>query len=54
MVCFPGRVPAGAARLAGRTGICVLVGVGISRLGTSEAIAIGAYAFALRHLDLKK
>ena len=27
------------------------VGVGISRLGTSEAIAIGAYAFALRHLD---
>lgn len=27
------------------------VGVGISRLGTSEAIAIGAYAFALRELD---
>ena len=27
------------------------VGVGISRLGTSEAIAIGAYAFALRKLD---
>ena len=26
------------------------VGVGISRLGTSEAIAIGAYAFALRKL----
>lgn len=30
------------------------IGVGISRLGTSEAIAIGAYAFALRKLDLKK
>ncbi len=28
-------------------------GVGLSRLGTSEAIAIGAYAFALRQLDLK-
>ena len=27
------------------------VGVGISRLGTSEAVAIGAYAFALRKLD---
>ena len=27
------------------------VGIGISRLGTSQAIAIGAYAFALRHLD---
>jgi glucokinase len=27
------------------------IGVGISRLGTSHAIAIGAYAFALRHLD---
>src|ERR1035437_2851755 len=27
------------------------VGVGISRLGTSEAIAMGAYAFALHHLD---
>lgn len=27
------------------------VGVGISRLGTSQAIAIGAYAFALRQLD---
>ena len=26
-------------------------GVGLSRLGTSEAIAIGAYAFALRQLD---
>lgn len=26
-------------------------GVGISRLGTSEATAIGAYAFALNHLD---
>jgi glucokinase len=28
-------------------------GVGISRLGTSEATAIGAYAFALRQLDRK-
>ena len=27
------------------------LGVGISRLGTSEAVAIGAYAFALRALD---
>jgi glucokinase len=27
------------------------VGVGISRLGTSEAIAIGAYAYALNELD---
>jgi glucokinase len=27
------------------------VGIGISRLGTSQAIAIGAYAFALRRLD---
>ncbi|OAM87902.1 ROK family protein [Termitidicoccus mucosus] len=27
------------------------VGVGISRLGTSEAVAVGAYAFALRKLD---
>jgi glucokinase len=26
------------------------VGIGMSRLGTSEAIAIGAYAFALKHL----
>lgn len=30
------------------------IGVGISRLGTSQAIAIGAYAFALRHLDLRQ
>jgi glucokinase len=30
------------------------IGVGISRLGTSEAIAIGAYAFALRKLDEKR
>jgi glucokinase len=30
------------------------VGIGISRLGTSQAIAIGAYAFALRRLDEKK
>lgn len=27
------------------------LGVGMSRLGTSEAVAIGAYAFALRELD---
>ena len=27
------------------------IGVGISRLGTSEAVAIGAYAFALQELD---
>jgi glucokinase len=27
------------------------IGVGLSRLGTSEAVAIGAYAFALRTLD---
>lgn len=27
------------------------IGVGISRLGTSEAVAIGAYAFALKKLD---
>jgi glucokinase len=27
------------------------VGVGITRLGTSEAIAMGAYAFALHELD---
>jgi glucokinase len=26
-------------------------GVGMSRLGTSEAVGIGAYAFALRKLD---
>jgi glucokinase len=30
------------------------VGVGISRLGTSEATAIGAYAFALSALDKKR
>jgi glucokinase len=29
------------------------IGIGVSRLGTSEAIAIGAYAFALRHLGAK-
>ncbi len=29
------------------------IGVGISRLGTTEAVAIGAYAFALRKLDCK-
>ena len=30
------------------------VGIGISRLGTSNAIAIGAYAYALRRLDEEK
>jgi glucokinase len=29
------------------------VGVGISRLGTTEAVAMGAYAFALHKLDLR-
>ena len=29
------------------------IGVGISKLGTSEAVAIGAYAFALHALDKK-
>ncbi len=29
------------------------IGVGISRLGTSQAVAIGAYAFALNSLDKK-
>jgi glucokinase len=29
------------------------VGVGLSRLGTSEAVAIGAHVFALRKLDAK-
>ena len=29
------------------------LGVGMSRLGTSEAVAVGAYAFALRKLDRK-
>ena len=27
------------------------LGVGISRLGTSEAVALGAYAFALQQLE---
>jgi glucokinase len=30
------------------------IGVGVSRLGTSTAVAIGAYAFALRRLDSTK
>jgi glucokinase len=30
------------------------MGVGLSRLGTSEAVAMGAYAFALQMLDRKK
>jgi glucokinase len=29
------------------------IGVGISRLGTTEAVAIGAYAFALHKLERK-
>jgi glucokinase len=29
------------------------IGVGLSRLGTSEAVAIGAYVFALQELDLR-
>jgi glucokinase len=29
------------------------IGVGISRLGTSEAVAVGAYAFALHKLDFE-
>jgi len=29
------------------------IGVGVSRLGTSEAVAIGACAFALRKLERK-
>jgi glucokinase len=27
------------------------IGVGMSRLGTSEAIAVGAYAFALQRIS---
>jgi glucokinase len=27
------------------------IGVGLSRIGTSQAVSIGAYAFALRKLD---
>jgi glucokinase len=30
------------------------LGVGLSRLGTSQAVAIGAYAFALRELDQRR
>jgi glucokinase len=30
---------------------CQRIGIGISRLGTSEAVAIGAYAYALNKLD---
>jgi glucokinase len=29
------------------------LGIGMSRLGTSEAVAVGAYAFALQKLDQK-
>ncbi|GAF75645.1 unnamed protein product, partial [marine sediment metagenome] len=30
------------------------LGVGMSRLGTSEAVAIGAYSFALHALDQRR
>ena len=45
-----------AVRISGSTRIAVhdslpRIGVGITRLGTSQAIAVGAYAFALRKLD---
>ena len=30
------------------------IGVGVSKLGTSRAVAIGAYAFALEQLDGKR
>ena len=30
------------------------IGVGLSRLGTSQAVAIGAYAFALTALDTSR
>ena len=30
------------------------VGIGISRLGTTEAVSIGAYAFALNQLDVQQ
>jgi glucokinase len=29
------------------------LGVGMSRLGTSQAVAVGAWAYALQHLDAK-
>ncbi len=29
------------------------IGVGLSRLGTSQAVAVGAYSFALAELDRK-
>jgi glucokinase len=41
----------GSSRIA-RYNASPRIGVGLSRLGTSEAVAIGAYAFALRKLDL--
>lgn len=40
----------GSARTANYDGF-PRIGVGLSRLGTSAAVAIGAYAFALRKLD---
>lgn len=43
------RVP-GSCRIV-RYDPLVRVGVGISRLGTSEAVNVGAYVFALRELD---
>jgi glucokinase len=30
------------------------IGIGISRLGTSKAVAIGAFAYALQKLDKMK
>jgi len=42
-------VPGGVRRIA--YDAAQRVGVGVSRLGTSEAIAVGAYAFALGRLD---
>ncbi|HZU85370.1 MAG TPA: ROK family protein [Polyangiaceae bacterium] len=42
-------VPGSARRV--QTDALARVGVGISRLGTSEAVSVGAYAFALQRLD---
>ena len=30
------------------------IGIGVSKLGTSEAVAVGAYAFALHKIDSQK
>ncbi len=42
-------VPGGTRKL--KYDSLVRIGVGMSRLGTSEAVALGAYAFALHKLD---